>query len=104
MGQLAYNDTMIEVNDDGFLVNADDWNEDLAGVLAQGEDITLTDEHWKVINFMRQEFAENGKVPSIRRLKKAGGIPIKDIYRLFPDGPAKKAAKIAGLSKPEGCV
>jgi len=104
MGQLAVNDTVIEVNDDGFLVNPDDWNGDIAALLARSEGITLTDEHWNVINFMRQEFKDNGKVPTIRRLKKAGGIPIKDVYRLFPDGPAKKAAKIAGLSKPEGCV
>jgi len=104
MGQIAVNDSMVEVDDDGFLVNPDDWNGDIAVAMAQSEGIALTDEHWNVINFMRQEFKDSGKVPTIRRLKKAGGIPIKDVYRLFPDGPAKKAAKIAGLSKPEGCV
>jgi tRNA 2-thiouridine synthesizing protein E len=104
MGQLAINDTTVEVNDEGFLTSPDDWNEDIAVALAQVEGINLSDEHWKVIRFMRDDFTESGKVPTIRRIKKAGGVPIKDIYRLFPDGPAKKAARIAGLSKPEGCV
>jgi len=95
----------VEVTDEGFLVNPADWTEDMAAELAKEEGINeLTDMHWKVIRFMRQEFEKSGQIPTIRRIKNAGGIPIKDLYQLFPDGPAKKAAKIAGLGKPQGCV
>ena len=64
----------------------------------------LSDMHWKVVKFMRQDFREKGQIPTIRRIKNAGGVPIKDIYDLFPNGPAKKAAMVAGLGKPQGCV
>ncbi|NOX37568.1 MAG: TusE/DsrC/DsvC family sulfur relay protein [Calditrichaeota bacterium] len=94
----------IEVDAEGFLLNPDDWNEAIAEALAREEGIELTEEHWKVIRFMRQDFKERGQIPTIRRIKNAGGIPVQDLYRLFPDGPAKKAAKIAGLGKPQGCV
>jgi TusE/DsrC/DsvC family sulfur relay protein len=95
----------VERDEEGFLNNPEDWNEEIAGALAEEIGIgELTDQHWKVINFMREDFKERGQIPTIRRIKNAGGIPIKDIYTLFPDGPAKKAAKIAGLGKPQGCV
>ncbi len=92
-------------DEDYFLQNPDDWSEELAVELAKEEGIDhLTEAHWKVINFMRQDYKEKGQVPSIRRIKNVGGIPTKELYELFPGGPAKKAAKIAGLSKPHGCV
>ena len=95
----------IKFNEEGFLVNANDWTEDVAKYLAEKEGIMqLTDRHWAVINFMRKEYKENGEVPTIRRLKNAGGVPTKELYELFPNGPAKKAARIAGLPKPKGCV
>ncbi|RMF63845.1 MAG: TusE/DsrC/DsvC family sulfur relay protein [Calditrichaeota bacterium] len=94
----------VELDDDGFMVNPDDWTEDIARDFAKELGIELTDRHWKVIHFMRQDFKERGQVPTIRRIKNAGGIPTKELYQLFPEGPAKKAAKIAGLSKPQGCV
>ncbi|HFB67809.1 MAG TPA: TusE/DsrC/DsvC family sulfur relay protein [Calditrichae bacterium] len=95
----------VEVDAEGFLVNPDDWNEDIAKELAKEEGINeLTEMHWKVIHFMRQDYKERGQIPTIRRIKNAGGVPVQDLYKLFPDGPAKKAAKIAGLSKPQGCV
>ncbi len=95
----------IEVNDEGFLVNPDDWTEEMAPELAKEEGIDeLTDQHWKIIRFIRQDFKEKGQIPTIRRIKNAGGVPIKDLYQLFPEGPVKKAAKIAGLGKPQGCV
>ncbi len=95
----------VEVDAEGFLVNPDDWNEDIAKELAKEEGINeLTETHWKVIHFMRQDYKERGQIPTIRRIKNAGGVPVQDLYKLFPDGPAKKAAKIAGLSKPQGCV
>ena len=94
----------VEVDEEGFLKNPDDWTEEIAVEIAREEGIELTEEHWKVIRFMRKDFKERGQIPTIRRIKNAGGIPIQDLYRLFPEGPAKKAAKIAGLGKPQGCV
>lgn len=95
----------IKFNEEGSLVNANEWSEGLAKVLAEEEGIMeLTDRHWQVIRFMRKEYQENDEVPTIRRLKNAGGIPTKELYELFPRGPAKKAARISGLPKPIGCV
>lgn len=95
----------VEVDADGFLVNPDDWTEEIAAEIAKEEGIEeLTEGHWKVINFMRKDFKEKGQIPTIRRMKNAGGIPTSELYQLFPDGPAKKAAKISGLGKPQGCV
>ena len=64
----------------------------------------LTDRHWIVIHFMRNAYLENGSAPSIRTLGKVSGVPIKELYQLFPKGPAKLAAKIAGIPKPRGCI
>jgi tRNA 2-thiouridine synthesizing protein E len=95
----------VEVTEEGFLVNPDDWTKEMAQELAKAEGIEeLTDLHWEVIRFMRADFKERGQIPTIRRIKNAGGVPIKEVYRLFPNGPAKKAARISGLGKPEGCV
>ncbi len=95
----------VKLDEEGFLVDYTQWNEDLARQIAAEEGIPeLTDQHWKVIHFMRKEYQEKGEVPTIRRLKKTGGIPTKELYALFPNGPAKKAARIAGLPKPKGCV
>ena len=95
----------IEIDADGHLVNLNDWDENLANEIAKLEGISLlTERHWLVINFMRQVFKEKGDAPSIRRLTKESGVPTKELYELFPMGPAKKAAKIAGLPKPKGCI
>lgn len=95
----------VEVTNEGFLVNPYDWTEAMAPVLAEKVGIfELTDLHWKTIRFMRKDFSDRNAIPTIRRMKNAGGIPIKDLYKLFPDGPAKKAAFIAGLGKPQGCI
>jgi TusE/DsrC/DsvC family sulfur relay protein len=90
---------------DGNLANRTDWNEAVAKVLAAEEGIgALTERHWKVIHYMRQEFEAKGDAPSIRKLTKESGVDTKELYALFPKGPAKKAAKIAGLPKPKGCI
>jgi tRNA 2-thiouridine synthesizing protein E len=95
----------IEFDDDGYLEDASVWNEDIAAALAKEEGIDeLTDRHMQVIQFMRKEFEEKGSGPSIRRLTKESGVPIKELYELFPGGPAKKAARIAGIKKPHGCI
>ncbi|RMF08661.1 MAG: TusE/DsrC/DsvC family sulfur relay protein [Candidatus Neomarinimicrobiota bacterium] len=95
----------VEVDEEGYLVDHTVWNQDIAAALAQEEGIDeLTDRHLMVINFMRKEFEEKGTGPSIRRLTKESGVPTKELYQLFPGGPAKKAARIAGIKKPHGCI
>lgn len=95
----------VEVNEEGFLLNPNDWDEKVAVELAKEEGISeLTEKHWQVIRFMRQDFKEKGVIPTIRRIKNASGVSVQELYTLFPEGPAKKAAKIAGLSKPQGCI
>lgn len=95
----------LNLDADGHLLNRADWNPALAAELAAAEGIPqLTEEHWKVINYMRKIFETEGDAPSIRRLTKESGVDTKGLYALFPKGPAKKAAKIAGLPKPKGCV
>lgn len=95
----------LEVDQEGFMQDHTQWNEEIARILARQEGIEeLTDRHWTVINFMRKEYDEKGDGPSIRRLTKQSGVPTKELYQLFPKGPAKKAAKIAGIPKPTGCI
>ncbi len=94
----------VEVDEEGFLVNPNDWTDGMAPELAKEEGIDLSDMHWKVIRFMREDFQSKGQIPTIRRITHAGGVTTKDLYSLFPGGPAKKAARIAGLGKPQGCV
>jgi TusE/DsrC/DsvC family sulfur relay protein len=95
----------VSVNDEGFLVDPNQWTEAMATELARTEGIELlTDRHWKVIRFMRSEFIEKGTGPTVRALGKTSGVSIKELYELFPKGPAKIAAKIAGIPKPRGCI
>jgi dissimilatory sulfite reductase related protein len=97
--------TEVELNDDGFFVNPEQWTEDMAPELARRDGIDdLTDAHWKVIRFMRSEYFEKGTGPTVRALGKTSGVTVKELYQLFPKGPAKIAARIAGIPKPRGCV
>ena len=97
--------TTVEVNEEGYFTNSDQWSEAMATVIAQEDGLgELTDGHWKVINFLRQDYKEKGTMPTVRRVKNAGGIPTKDLYDLFPGGPLKKSSKIAGLPKPASCI
>lgn len=95
----------LELDADGHLRNLNDWNETIALDIAQEEGIpVLTERHWLVINYMRKEYQAHGDAPSIRKLTKESGVDTKELYALFPKGPAKKAARIAGLPKPKGCI
>lgn len=94
----------LALNEEGFMLDPAEWNEDIANAIAEQEGITLTDAHWKVIRFCRQEASETGAAPTLRQITKKSDVTTKDLFRLFPKGPAKKVAKIAGLEKPEGCV
>lgn len=94
----------IHVNEEGFLTDPSEWSEELATELAQQIGITLTDDHMKVLRFLRNDFAEKGETATLRRVSTVGGVPIKQLFALFPQKPAKKMAYVAGLPKPVGCV
>ena len=97
--------TVVEVDAEGFLQKPEQWNEDVAAELARDAGIgPLTERHWCVIRFMRTRFLETGQAPSIRTLGRESGVPTKELYQLFPKGPAKLAAKIGGIPKPHGCI
>ncbi|MBI4671186.1 MAG: TusE/DsrC/DsvC family sulfur relay protein [Chloroflexi bacterium] len=95
----------IHVNDEGFMTDPQEWDKEIAVEIAKEEGIPeLSLQHWKVIDFCRQDGVSSGKAPTLRRITTAAGVLTKDMFTLFPKGPAKKVAKISGLGKPEGCV
>jgi tRNA 2-thiouridine synthesizing protein E len=94
----------VHVDDEGFLTDYEEWDEDLAKVLAANIGIDLTDEHWAAIRFVRDDYKTQGETPTIRRIASVGGIDTKTLFGLFPKKPAKKVSYIAGVPKPHGCV
>ena len=97
--------TTVDLDDEGFFTDPSQWTEDMAVELAAENGIeTLTDQHWQVLHFMRKEYDEKGTGPTVRVLGKTSGVSVKELYQLFPKGPAKMAAKIAGIPKPRGCI
>ncbi len=104
MPTTTINGREIAVDAEGFLTDPSQWDEDLALVLAQNIGIEMTDAHWKVIRFLREDFAKQGETATTRRVQSVGGVPTKEQFALFPKKPAKKMAYIAGLPKPRGCV
>lgn len=95
----------VERTAEGFLEHVEDWDKELALEIAAESGLpALTDRHWLVIDYMRQTFLAKGDGPTIRTLGKESGVNIKELYQLFPKGPAKLAAKIAGIPKPHGCI
>ncbi|MFH1438661.1 MAG: TusE/DsrC/DsvC family sulfur relay protein [Pseudomonadota bacterium] len=98
-------DVKIDVDEDGFMLEPEQWNETVAAALGSTEGVeAMTDEHWKIVNYLRDYYQKFGIAPMIRKLCKETGFPLKRIYELFPSGPAKGACKVAGLAKPTGCV
>ena len=95
----------VDLDAEGFLTKPEQWNEAMAEAIARANGIPeLTDRHWLVVRFMRGRYLASGTAPSIRSLGKESGVPIKELYELFPKGPAKLAAKIGGIPKPKGCI
>ena len=94
----------VHVDAEGFLTDPAEWDEDLAAVLAASIGITLSDDHWRAIHFLRSDFEKRGETATLRRVSSAGGIPVKQLFTLFPKKPAKKMAYVSGLPKPHGCV
>lgn len=111
MGAIEIAGKKLEVDEDGYLANLDDWNMEVAEELAKGEGVEMSEAHWEVVNFLRQYYNEYKIAPMIRILTKEIGKKLgkekgntKYLYELYPGGPAKQACKIAGLPKPTGCV
>ncbi len=94
----------VQVDAEGFMTEYDEWDEEVGTALAAQIGIDMTDDHWKVIRFLRSDFAEQGQTATIRRVATVGGIATKELFMLFPKKPAKKMAYVAGLPKPAGCV
>jgi tRNA 2-thiouridine synthesizing protein E len=95
----------VDLDPEGFFRDPQQWTPEMAPEIARQNGIEdLTDRHWQVMNYMRATYLETGSAPTIRTLGKASGVPIKELYQLFPKGPAKLAAKIAGIPKPRGCI
>jgi tRNA 2-thiouridine synthesizing protein E len=98
-------DAPVDVDAEGFLTDAEQWNEQIAEAIAVENGVgELTDRHWLVVRFMRERYLATGTAPTIRSLGKESGVPVKELYQLFPKGPAKLAAKIGGIPKPKGCI
>ena len=111
MGAIDVGGKQIEVDEDGYIIHMEDWNEQVADVLAKSEGLIMTEAHWEVVNFLRDYYNEYKIAPMIRILTKEIGKKLgkekgntKYLYELYPGGPAKQACKVAGLPKPTGCV
>jgi tRNA 2-thiouridine synthesizing protein E len=105
MTTATYAGVTVDVNDEGFFERPEQWTPAIATELAAAEGIAeLTDRHWQVIDFMRSEYFAKGTGPTVRVLGKVSGVSVKELYQLFPKGPAKTAAHIAGIPKPKGCI
>ena len=94
----------VHVNEEGFLTEYDEWSEDIGAELAKNIEVEMTDEHWALIKWLREDYKEKGETATTRRVQTAGGVPTKKQFELFPKKPAKKMSYIAGLPKPKGCV
>ena len=104
MTTMTMSGTEVKLNAEGFFEDPSQWTRDMATEMAAADGLTLSDKHWQVIDFMRREFLEKGTGPTVRVLGKASGVSIKELYQLFPTGPAKTAARLAGIPKPKGCI
>jgi tRNA 2-thiouridine synthesizing protein E len=105
MTATLISDRTVDVDAEGFLTDPRQWDEELAEEIARNAGIAgLTERHWLVVRFMRERYLATGSAPSIRSLGKESGVPVKELYELFPKGPAKLAAKIGGIPKPKGCI
>jgi tRNA 2-thiouridine synthesizing protein E len=105
MPTFTHGELSLQVDEDGFMQEPEAWNKDVAAALATTEGVdALSEDHWKVVEYLRNYYTQFGVAPMIRKLCKETGYDLKRIYALFPSGPAKGACKVAGLPKPTGCV
>ena len=104
MGMATIAGKEVHINEEGFLTEYDEWSEEIGAELAKNIDVELTDEHWQLIKWLREDYKEKGETATTRRVQTVGGVPTKRQFELFPKKPAKKMAYIAGVPKPKGCV
>jgi TusE/DsrC/DsvC family sulfur relay protein len=105
MSLRTYAGKSVSISDEGFLLNASEWTPAVAEEIAKESGITpLSEKHWQVITFCREDAAREGQPPGVRRIAKLSGVEMKELYQLFPKGPGKLASRIAGLPKPQGCI
>ncbi|HEV7651094.1 MAG TPA: TusE/DsrC/DsvC family sulfur relay protein [Actinophytocola sp.] len=105
MSKKGYAGTEVSLTADGFFADPAQWRAEMATQIAREEGIAeLTERHWQVIAFMRREFLDRGDGPTVLALSKRSGIGVAELYRLFPSGPARVAARIAGIPRPRGCI
>jgi TusE/DsrC/DsvC family sulfur relay protein len=98
-------DATVDIDAEGFLTDPEQWNEQIGEAIAAANGVPeLTERHWLVVRFMREHYLQTGTAPTIRALGKESGVSVKELYELFPKGPAKLAAKIGGIPKPRGCI
>jgi tRNA 2-thiouridine synthesizing protein E len=105
MQARQYAEHEVELSNEGFLLDSSQWTPEVAEAIAEEVGIKpLTERHWAVINYCREDAAKQGQPPGLRRISKNSGVGMKELYKLFPKGPGKLAARIAGLPKPKSCV
>jgi len=104
MGMATIAGKDVHINEEGFLTEYDEWSDEIGAELAKNIDVDMTDEHWTLVHWLREDFKVKGETATTRRVQTAGGVPTKRQFELFPKKPAKKMAYVAGLPKPKGCV
>ncbi|MCF8303803.1 MAG: TusE/DsrC/DsvC family sulfur relay protein [Bacteroidales bacterium] len=105
MATIEIEDKVLEVDGEGFLTDPHIWDEEIARLIAKYDGIEeMNDEHWAVVNIIRRNWEEKGMAPMVRVICRETGLRLKQIYQLFPLGPARGACRVAGLPKPDGCV
>ncbi|MHB1074287.1 MAG: TusE/DsrC/DsvC family sulfur relay protein [Gemmatimonadaceae bacterium] len=104
MTMLLKDGTTVARNEEGFLLDPAQWTREIGEAIAAESGISLTPKHWQVIDYMRGRYLATGAAPTIRTLGTDSGVTVKELYQLFPKGPAKLAARIAGIPKPHGCI
>lgn len=105
MAEVTLGGVEIEIDEDGFIQEPAKWSQEMADDLAKTEEAyPMSEDAWKVVNYLRNYYLEFEIAPPIRKLTKGTGCSLKYIYEMFPSGPAKGACKVAGLPKPTGCL
>ena len=104
MAEKSYEGATVTVDEEGFMTDPGQWTKDVAKGMAAEVGITLTDRHWVVLDFVRQDAADQGEPPGVRRITKLTDVSMKEMYQLFPKGPGILASKLSGFGKPQGCV
>ena len=105
MPEITLSGRTFTVDQEGFMEKPEEWDEEVAKAFATTEGIEeMTDEHWAIVRFIREYWLEHDTAPMVRKLCQASGVNLRQMYKLFPSGPAKGACKVAGLPKPDGCV